>query len=174
MSSKKVCIWLEPDLYEFCDEARGEELSVPQYIRLILKQKKKSSTKRKETPLVFGSDPYATPELTPSMIPRDLIEYTDLITEWWAVRHKNRATCSTKVAERIFDKLGTFVPSMVAKSLEKAIAGGWKDIWEIKESKFAKDEQVAPKPKYFKASENPMPPTLKELGMDKAMNGENK
>ena len=47
MSSKKVCIWLEPDLYEFCDEARGEELSVPQYIRLILKQKKKSSTKRK-------------------------------------------------------------------------------------------------------------------------------
>ena len=42
MSSKKVCIWLEPDLYEYLDEARGEELSVPQYIRLILKQKKKS------------------------------------------------------------------------------------------------------------------------------------
>ena len=139
MSSKKVCIWLEPDLYEFCDEARGEELSVPQYIRLILKQKKKSSTKRKERPLVFGSDPYATPELTQSMIPRDLIEYTDLITEWWAVSHKNRATCSTKVAERIFDKLGTFVPSMVAKSLEKAIAGGWKDIWEIKQSKFTEE-----------------------------------
>ena len=47
MSSKKVCIWLEPDLYEYLDEARGEELSVPQYIRLILKQKKKSSAKRK-------------------------------------------------------------------------------------------------------------------------------
>jgi hypothetical protein len=61
---------------------------------------------------------------------------------------------------------------MAAKSLEKAIAGGWKDIYEIKESKFAKDEQIAPKPKYFKASENPMPPTLKELGFDKAMNGE--
>ena len=73
------------------------------------------------------------------MIPRDLIEFTDLITEWWAVRHKNRATCSTKVAERIFDKLGTFVPSMVAKSLEKAIAGGWKDIYEIKESKFTEE-----------------------------------
>ena len=40
--------------------------------------------------------------------------------------------------------------------------------------KFEKDEQVAPKPRYFKASENPMPPTLKELGLDKAMNGENK
>ena len=58
MSSKKVCIWLEPDLYEFCDEARGEELSVPQYIRLILKQKKKSSAKRKPKALTNGSDPF--------------------------------------------------------------------------------------------------------------------
>ena len=58
------------------------------------------------------------------------------------------------------------------KALEGAIAGGWMNIYEIKESKFAKDEQIAPKPKYFKASENPLPPTLKELGMDKAMNGE--
>ena len=139
MSSKKVCIWLEPNLYEYLDEARGEELSVPQYIRLILKQKKKSSTKRKERPLVFGSDPYATPELTPSMIPRDLIEFTDLITEWWAVRHKNRATCSTKVAERIFKKLRTFTPQVKKIALEKARAGGWKDIYEIKESKFTEE-----------------------------------
>ena len=172
MSSKKVCIWLEPDLYEFCDEARGEELSVPQYIRLILKQKKKSSTKRKPKTLKENTDPFASPNITSEMIPDNLRGYADLIIEWWAIRYKKKATCSTKVAERIFDKLGTFVPSMVAKSLEKAIAGGWKDIYEIKESKFAKDEKIAPKPKYFKASENPMPPTLKELGMDKAMNGE--
>ena len=43
------------------------------------------------------------------------------------------------VANRIFDKLGSFVPSMAAKSLEKAIAGGWKDIYEIKQSKFAEE-----------------------------------
>ena len=172
MSSKKVCIWLEPDLYEFCDEARGEELSVPQYIRLILKQKKKSSTKRKPKTLKENTDPFASPNITSEMIPDNLRGYADLIIEWWAIRYKKKATCSTKVAERIFDKLGTFVPNMVAKSLEKAIAGGWKDIYEIKQSKFAKDEKIAPKPKYFKASENPMPPTLKELGMDKAMNGE--
>tara|TARA_R100000406_G_scaffold61590_1_gene42870 strand:- start:194 stop:508 length:315 start_codon:yes stop_codon:yes gene_type:complete len=59
------------------------------------------------------------------------------------------------------------------KALEGAIAGGWMNIYEIKESKFAKDEQIVPKPRYFKASENPMPPTLKELGLDKAMNGKN-
>jgi len=172
MSSKKVCIWLEPDLYEFCDEARGEELSVPQYIRLILKQKKKSSAKRKPKVLKENTDPFASPNITSEMIPDNLKGYADLIIEWWAIRYKKKATCSTKVAERIFDKLGTFVPSYAAKSLEKAIAGGWKDIYEIKESKFAKDEKIAPKPKYFKASENPMPPTLKELGLDKAMNGE--
>ena len=172
MSSKKVCIWLEPDLYEFCDEARGEELSVPQYIRLILKQKKKSSAKRKPKAITDGSDPFSSAVISVNMIPGDLKEYADLIVEWWAIRHRNRATCSTSVSERIFKKLRTFTPQAKKIALEKAIAGGWKDIWEIKESRFAKDEQITPKPKYFKASENPMPPTLKELGMDKAMNGE--
>ena len=172
MSSKKVCIWLEPDLYEYLDEARGEELSVPQYIRLILKQKKKSSAKRKPKALSNGSDPFSSAVISVNMIPGDLKEYADLIVEWWAVRHQNKATCSTSVSNRIFDKLRKFTPQAKKIALEKAIAGGWKDIYEIKESKFAKDEQVAPKPRYFKASENPMPPTLKELGMDKAMNGE--
>ena len=172
MSSKKVCIWLEPNLYEYLDEARGEELSVPQYIRLILKQKKKSSAKRKPKAITDGSDPFASSVISANMIPGDLKEYADLIVEWWAVRYRKKATCSTKVAERIFDKLRTFTPRDRKKALEGAIAGGWMNIYEIKESKFTKDEQVAPKPKYFKASENPMPPTLKELGLDKAMNGE--
>ena len=173
MSSKKVGIWLEPDLYEYLDEARGEELSVPQYIRLILKQKKKSSAKRKPKALTNGSDPFASSVISANMIPGDLKEYADLIVEWWAVRYRKKATCSTKVADRIFDKLRTFTPRDRKKALEGAIAGGWMNIYEIKESKFAKDEQIVPKPRYFKASENPMPPTLKELGMDKAMNGEN-
>jgi len=139
MSSKKVCIWLEPDLYEFCDEARGEELSVPQYIRLILKQKKKSSTKRKPKALTDGSDPFSSAIISVNMIPGDLKEYADLIIEWWAVRHRNKATCSTSVSERIFKKLRTFPPQGKKNALEKAIAGGWKDIYEIKESKFTEE-----------------------------------
>ena len=172
MSSKKVCIWLEPDLYEYLDEARGEELSVPQYIRLILKQKKKSSAKRKPKTLKENTDPFASSVISANMIPEDLKEYADLIVEWWAVRYRKKATCSTKVAERIFDKLRTFTPRDRKKALEGAIAGGWMNIYEIKESKFAKDEKIAPKPKYFKASDNQLPPTLKELGLDKAMNGD--
>ena len=139
MSSKKVCIWLEPDLYEFCDEARGEELSVPQYIRLILKQKKKSSAKRKPKAITDGSDPFSSAIISVNMIPGDLKEYADLIVEWWAVRHRNRATCSTSVSERIFKKLRTFPPQGKKNALEKAIAGGWKDIYEIKESKFTEE-----------------------------------
>ena len=139
MSSKKVCIWLEPDLYEFCDEARGEELSVPQYIRLILKQKKKSSAKRKPKAITDGSDPFSSAIISVNMIPGDLKEYADLIVEWWAVRHRNRATCSTSVSERIFKKLRTFTPQAKKIALEKAIAGGWKDIYEIKESKFTEE-----------------------------------
>ena len=139
MSSKKVCIWLEPDLYEYLDEARGEELSVPQYIRLILKQKKKSSAKRKPKAITDGSDPFASSVISVNMIPGDLKEYADLIVEWWAVRHRKKATCSTKVAERIFNKLRTFTPRDRKKALEGAIAGGWMNIYEIKESKFTEE-----------------------------------
>ena len=139
MSSKKVCIWLEPNLYEYLDEARGEELSVPQYIRLILKQKKKSSAKRKPKALTNGSDPFSSAVISVNMIPGDLKEYADLIVEWWAIRHRNKATCSTSVSERIFKKLRTFPPQGKKNALEKAIAGGWKDIYEIKESKFTEE-----------------------------------
>ena len=173
MSSKKVCIWLEPDLYEYLDEARGEELSVPQYIRLILKQKKKSSAKRKPKALTNGSDPFASSVISANMIPGDLKEYADLIVEWWAVRYRKKATCSTKVADRIFDKLRTFTPRDRKKALEGAIAGGWMNIYEIKESKFAEEPKNHPAQKVFKASDSDMPPTLKELGLNKAMNGEN-
>ena len=139
MEKTKVCIWLDPDLHQFLDETKGEELKIPQYIRLILKQKMKTATKRKPKAFKENTDPFASPNITSEMIPDNLKGYADLIIEWWAIRYKKKATCSTKVAERIFDKLGTFVPSMVAKSLEKAIAGGWKDIYEIKESKFTEE-----------------------------------
>ncbi|BCV03599.1 MAG: hypothetical protein CM15mV70_130 [Caudoviricetes sp.] len=139
MEKTKVCIWLDPDLHQFLDETKGEELKIPQYIRLILKQKMKTAAKRKPKAFKENTDPFASPNITSEMIPDNLKGYADLIIEWWAIRYTKKATCSTKVAERIFDKLGTFVPSMVAKSLEKAIAGGWKDIYEIKESKFTEE-----------------------------------
>ena len=139
MDKTKVCVWLEPDLYEYLDTARGEELKIPQFIRLILKQKMKSAAKRKPKAITDGSDPFASAIISTNMIPGDLKEYADLIVEWWAIRHRNKATCSTSVSVRIFKKLRTFTPQAKKTALEKAIAGGWKDIYEIKESKFTEE-----------------------------------
>ena len=139
MEKTKVCIWLDPDLHAYLNEGSGEELTIPQYIRLILKQKMKSAAKRKPKALTNGSDPFASSVISTNMIPGDLKEYADLIIEWWAVRHRNKATCSTSVSERIFKKLRTFPPQAKKIALEKAIAGGWKDIYEIKESKFTEE-----------------------------------
>ena len=173
MDNKKVCVWLEPDLYEYLDEARGEELKIPQFIRLILKQKMKSAVKkRKPKTLMNGSDPFTSSAITSDMIPNDLKEYADLIIEWWAVRHRNKATCSTSVSERIFKKLRSFTPEAKKLALEKAITGGWKDIYDIKQSYKPKEPKNHPAQKIFKASDSHFPPTLKELGLDKAMNGE--
>ena len=139
MEKTKVCIWLDSDLHAYLNGARGEELTIPQYIRLILKQKMKSAAKRKPKAITDGSDPFASAIISTNMIPGDLKEYADLIVEWWAIRHRNKATCSTSVSERIFKKLRTFPPQGKKNALEKAIAGGWKDIYEIKESKFTEE-----------------------------------
>ena len=95
--------------------------------------------KAKPKQLTNGSDPFASSVISVNMIPGDLKEYADLIVEWWAVRHRKKATCSTKVAERIFNKLRTFTPRDRKKALEGAIAGGWMNIYEIKESKFTEE-----------------------------------
>ena len=171
MEKTKVCVWLDSDLHTYLNEARGEELTIPQYIRLILKQKMKTAAKRKPKAITDGSDPFASSVISVNMIPGDLKEYADLIVEWWAIRHRNKATCSTSVSERIFKKLRTFPPQGKKNALEKAIAGGWKDIYEIKQSKFTEEPKNHPAAKVFKASDSDMPPTLKELGLDKAMNG---
>ena len=146
MDNKKVCVWLEPDLYEYLDEARGEELKIPQFIRLILKQKMKRAVKKRKPKGTVSSnaDPFTYSVIKSDMIPDDLKEYADLIIEWWAIRHKNKATCSTSVSERIFKKLRSFAPEAKKLALEKAITGGWKDIYEIKES--FKQEQVTSHP----------------------------
>ena len=48
------------------------------------------------------------------------------------------------------------------QALENAIAGGWKDLFPLKQS--YKPEEPEFKPRYFKASDNDLPPTLAEMG----------
>ena len=141
MSDKiKVAVYLDKELDDFLEKNRGEELKKSQYIRTILRKEMRMKQKKaKPKQLTNGSDPFASAIISTNVIPGDLKEYADLIVEWWAIRHRNKATCSTSVSERIFKKLRTFTPQAKKTALEKAIAGGWKDIYEIKESKFTEE-----------------------------------
>ena len=171
MEKTKVCIWLDPDLHTYLNEARGEELTIPQYIRLILKQKMKSAAKRK--PKSVASDPFSYYIISPEVIPDDLKQYADLLIEWWPIRKKKGASCTTSVANRIFNTLRSFPSQDRKEAIEKAISNGWKDIYPLKKGYKPEEPKHHPASKVFRASDSDMPPTLKELGLDKAMNGEN-
>jgi len=130
MEKTKVCIWLDPDLHAYLNESRGDELTIPQYIRLILKQKMKSSAKRKSKSVV--SDPFSYYVINHEVIPDDLKEYADLLIEWWPIRKKKGASCTQSVANRIFNTLRSFPSQDRKEALEKAITAGWKDIYPLK------------------------------------------
>ena len=169
MEKTKVCIWLDPDLHTYLNEARGEELTIPQFIRLILKQKMKSANKRK--PKSVASDPFSYYIISSEVIPDDLKQYADLLIEWWPIRKKKGASCTTSVANRIFNTLRSFPSQDRKEAIEKAISNGWKDIYPLKKGYKPEEPKHHPASKVFRASDSDMPPTLKELGLDKAMNG---
>jgi len=174
MAKTKITMFLDPELIEWLDLNRDEETSRSAYLRILIRKDMKSKARRKTNKLTSTvSDPFTFFTISPDLIPDDLKEYADLIVEWWPIRKKKGGSCTTSVANRIFKKLRSFPTQDRKQALENAIAGGWKDLFPLKKSKFEQEAQNVPKPKYFKASENPMPPTLRELGLDKAMNGEN-
>ena len=105
-------------------------------------------------------DVFASPNIKKEYIPDDLQRHADLIVEWWPIRHKKKATCSQKVANRIFDKLRSFSLDDQIKSLEMAIIGGYKDVYQPNLQKIYKKEEISakhPQSKVFKASEQNWP-----------------
>ena len=149
MSDKiKVAVYLDPELDNFLEENKGEELKKSQYIRTILRQEmRKKQKKIKPTTNDVGNtykyirfnDPYSFPNISEKLVPDDLKQYSELLMEWWPIRKKKGGTCSTRVAERIFKKLRAY-PSKDAKlALENAIAGGWKDLFPVSQSKIVEE-----------------------------------
>ena len=163
MAKTKITMFLDPDLIEWLDQNRDEETSRSAYLRILIRKDMKTKSRRKTAP-VLSTDVFSAPEITANLIPDDLKDYADLLIEWWSIRYKNKGTCSTSVANRIFNKLRSFPTQDRKQALENAIAGGWKDLFPLKKSKFEQEAENVPKPKYFKASENELPPTLAELG----------
>ena len=101
-------------------------------------------------------DPFSSPNIKKELIPDDLQKHADLIVEWWPIRHKKKATCSEKVAQRIFKTLRSFTLEDQIKSLEMAIIGGYKDVYKPNLQKIYKKEEPVvnhPASKVFKASD---------------------
>mgnify|MGYP003133689425 FL=1 len=114
------------------------EIKTSGIVRNLIRRAMKAKVPRKIS-TESSNDPFASSTINGRLIPDDLKEYSQLICEWWPIRHKKKATCSTKVAERIFDKLRTFTPKERKTALEGAIAGGWMNIYERKQSKIAEE-----------------------------------
>ena len=101
-------------------------------------------------------DPFSSPKIKKELIPDDLQRHADLIVEWWPIRHKKKATCSEKVAQRIFKTLRSFTLDDQIRALEMAIIGGYKDVYKPNNNKFGQKEEPVknhPAQKLFKASD---------------------
>ena len=139
MSAKKdikVSVFLDEEMATFIDEVKAYGMNRSDYMRSIVWEKMKRKRPKPSQP---SDDPFTYPVINGRLIPDDLKEYSQLILEWWPIRYKKKATCSRKVAERIFDKLRTFTPKDRKTALEGAIAGGWMNIYERKQSKIAEE-----------------------------------
>jgi len=138
MAKTKITMFLDPDLIEWLDQNRDEETSRSAYLRILIRKDMKTKSRRKNASVPM--DEYGFSTITPDLIPDDLKDYADLLVEWWSVRYKNKGTCSTSVANRIFKKLRSFPTQDRKQALENAIAGGWKDLFPVKQS-FKPEEQ---------------------------------
>ena len=159
MPKEKVTLYLEPEMKAWLESQVDEEQKVSAVVRNLIRKAMKLKSKRRN---IVVDDFFNTPSLAPQFVPDDLKEYSDLLIEWWPIRKKKGGSCTTSVANRIFKKLRSFPTQDRKQALENAIAGGWKDLFPLKQS--YKPEEPEFKPKYFKASDNDLPPTLAEMG----------
>ena len=74
-------------------------------------------------------DPWSVKKVSPALVPDDFDgNHAELFVEWWAVRSKG-AVRSEKVAYREFDKLRAWKATDRTNALQKAISGGWKQLY---------------------------------------------
>ena len=159
MPKEKLTLYLEPEQIEWLNLQTDEEKKVSTVVRNLIRKAMKVKSRKKIVSVPM--DLYGFSSITPDLIPDDLKDCADLIEEWWPIRKQKGAVNSTKVAKRLFDKLRSFPSQDRKKALENAITAGWKDIYEVK--KGYKSEEPQFKPKYFKASDQEIVPTLAEL-----------
>ena len=118
----------------------------------------KEEERARETPVSPKptGDPFRFKSIKADLVPEDLTASAELFCEWWSARGKG-AVRSNKVAEREFEKLRAFMDTDRAAALQKAIAGGWKQLYEPKDlNTFNKPAEAVsnhPAHKVFKADD---------------------
>ena len=126
----KVAVFLTQEMAAFIDRTRPYEITRAGFMRGLVYEKMNRMNARKQSSP--SNDPFSTPTINGRLIPDDLKEYSQLICEWWPIRHKKGGSCTTSVANRIFDTLRSFPSQDRKQALEKAIISGWKDIFPLK------------------------------------------
>ena len=126
-------LYLEPDMIEWLkfEAEKDGEIKTSGIVRNLIRRAMKAKAPRKSS-TNLADDPFANPVINGRLVPDDLKDYAHLICEWWPIRYKNKGTCSTSVANRIFKKLRSFPTQDRKQALENAIAGGWRDLFEVK------------------------------------------
>ena len=132
MAKTKITMFLDPELIEWLDLNRDEETSRSAYLRILIRKDMKAKSRRKTGPVATTNDVFSNPVITAALIPDDLKDFTDLLIEWWPIRKQKGGSCTTSVANRIFKTLRSFPSQDRKEALEKAITGGWKDIYPLK------------------------------------------
>ena len=133
----KVSVFLDKEMAAFIDENKSYGMRRSDYMRGIVWEKMKRKKAKPTVTTIY--DPFNSSCITADLIPDDLKQYSDLFIEWWPIRKQKGGVCSTKVANRLFDTLRSFPSQDRKEALEKAITGGWKDLFPIKKSKFTEE-----------------------------------
>jgi len=133
----KVSVFLDEEMATFIDENKIYGMRRSDYMRGLVWEKMKRKKAKPSTSTM--NDPFKSSCITADLIPDDLKQYSELFIEWWPIRKQKGGVCSTKVANRLFDTLRSFPSQDRKQALEKAITGGWKDLFPIKKSKFTEE-----------------------------------
>lgn len=72
-------------------------------------------------------DPLRLKRLPADVVPSDLFDCSDLISEFWASK---KGTRSSRVFTRVCNKLRCWSPEQRKDALERSIANGWGDVFE--------------------------------------------
>ena len=132
----KVSVFLDKEMASFIDENKTYGMRRSDYMRGLVWEKMKRKKAKPSTTVM--NDPYLL-ELSANLIPDDLKQYSELLIEWWPIRKKKGGTCSKRVFNRIIDTLRKFPSQDRKEALEKAITGGWRDLFPVNRSKIAEE-----------------------------------